>query len=236
MIPTTFSKISISINSKAVKVLFRGFRGRSLLICLYLLPSLTVSFNVSSQYQSLCWQISGNGLKHPAYLYGTMHVSDKRVFNFGDKANKAFAESKVYAMELDPEKALTLTAITQMIMTGGNRISKLIPDSDYHFLDSIVSLTTKTGMIMLNGVEPIIVSSILDEYGMGINKSSEGNMKEAMDFYFYKNAKKTKKKVFVYCIEKNPYPIQTLKSRISKNKWTKFVKIVHTDIKTYKMP
>jgi protein arginine N-methyltransferase 5 len=36
-------------------------------------------------------------------------------------------------------------------------------------------------------------------------------------------SKKTGRKVKVYCIEKNPYPIQTLKRRIQRNKWTKFV-------------
>lgn len=53
---------------------------------------------------------------------------------------------------------------------------------------------------------------------------------------FIRSAKKSQKKVKVYCIEKNPYPLQTLKRRIHKNKWTKFVEIVETDIKTYVMP
>ena len=51
-----------------------------------------------------------------------------------------------------------------------------------------------------------------------------------------KAAKKLKKMIKVYCIEKNPFPIQTLKRRIIKNKWSKMVEIVETDIKTYKMP
>jgi len=37
--------------------------------------------------------------------------------------------------------------------------------------------------------------------------------------------------VKVYCIEKNPYPLQTLKRRITRNKWSKFVEIVQADIK-----
>ena len=183
MVTNSFPKISISV--------------RSLLISLCLLLSLTVSFSATAQYQSLCWRISGNGLKHPAYLFGTMHVSDRRVFNFGDKMNKAFAESKAYAMELDPEKAMSPTTLTKMIMTDGNKISKLIPDSDYHFLDSIVRLSTGMGMALFNVMEPIIVSAILDEYGMGTGKmdTTETKMDEAMDLYFYKNAKKGKKKV-----------------------------------------
>ena len=157
--------------------------------------SLTVSFSASAQYQSLCWRISGNGLKAPSYIYGTMHVSDKRVFNFGDKANKAFAESKAYAMELDPEKAMSMGTLTKMIMTDGNKISKLIPDSDYQFLDSIVKITSGFGMALFNSMEPIIVSAILDEYGMGMTSSDTSNMDQEMDMYFYKKAKKDKKKV-----------------------------------------
>jgi len=183
MATITFPKISISV--------------RSLLISLYLCLSLTVPFSGTAQYQSLCWRISGNGLKHPAYLYGTMHVSDRRVFNFGDKVNKAFAESKAYAMELDPEKAMSLTTLTKMMMTDGTKISKLIPDSDYHFLDSMMRVSTGMGMALYNTMEPIIVSTILDEFGMGISKmdTTETKMDEEMDLYFYKNAKKDKKKV-----------------------------------------
>ena len=40
----------------------------------------------------------------------------------------------------------------------------------------------------------------------------------------------------VYCIEKNPFPLQTLRQRIARNKWGKFVEVVKTDIKDYKMP
>ena len=36
-------------------------------------------------------------------------------------------------------------------------------------------------------------------------------------------SKQTKKKVKVICLDKNPYPLQTIKRRISRNKWTKFV-------------
>lgn len=48
--------------------------------------------------------------------------------------------------------------------------------------------------------------------------------------------KNTGKKVKVYCIEKNPYPLQTLKRRIQRGKWGKMVQVVQTDIKDYIMP
>lgn len=181
MLPSTFPKISIS--------------ARSLLVSLCISLSLTVSFSASAQYQSLCWRISGHDLKHPAYLYGTMHAPDQRIFNFGAKTTKAFAESKAYAMELDPEKMMSPSTLTQMIMTGDKTISGLIPDSDFHFVDSIVRLSTGMGMGLFNKVEPILVSAILDEYSMGITQTDTSNKKDEMDLYFYKLARKDKKNV-----------------------------------------
>ncbi len=38
----------------------------------------------SKKYQGLLWEISGNGLKGPSYLFGTMHVSSKLAFHLSD--------------------------------------------------------------------------------------------------------------------------------------------------------
>lgn len=43
-------------------------------------------------------------------------------------------------------------------------------------------------------------------------------------------AKKTNRSIYIYAIEKNPFPIQSLKRRIKKNKWTN-VEIVFTDVR-----
>lgn len=65
---------------------------------------LLVSLNVSAQqkYQSLLWEISGNGLEKPSYLYGTMHVSKKVAFRLDDVFFKALNNSECVALESDP--------------------------------------------------------------------------------------------------------------------------------------
>ncbi len=50
---------------------------------------------------TLLWRISGNGLKEPSYLYGTIHINDKRVFQLGDSVHAAIAATKGLAAELD---------------------------------------------------------------------------------------------------------------------------------------
>lgn len=46
-------------------------------------------------------------------------------------------------------------------------------------------------------------------------------------------SKKSDRSIFVYAIEKNPYPIQSLKRRIKKNKWHNHVQIVDSDVRDW---
>lgn len=50
---------------------------------------------------SLLWKIEGNGLAKPSYLFGTMHLKDKRVFGFSDAVITRFLEAEALALELD---------------------------------------------------------------------------------------------------------------------------------------
>lgn len=54
------------------------------------------------KYQSLLWEITGNNLKKPSYLYGTMHVSKKVAFRLDDVFYKALSKSECIALESNP--------------------------------------------------------------------------------------------------------------------------------------
>ncbi len=49
----------------------------------------------------LLWEISGNGISKPGYLYGTMHVSEKLVFNLSDSFFVALHNVDMVALETD---------------------------------------------------------------------------------------------------------------------------------------
>ncbi len=50
---------------------------------------------------TLLWRISGKGLKKPSYLYGTMHLTDRKVFQLGDSVYRALEQTEGFAAELD---------------------------------------------------------------------------------------------------------------------------------------
>ncbi|WP_431217765.1 TraB/GumN family protein [Puia sp. P3] len=49
------------------------------------------------------WEITGNGLQKPSYLFGTMHVSSKLVFHLSDSFYIDIKNADVVALELDPQ-------------------------------------------------------------------------------------------------------------------------------------
>ncbi|MBL0144631.1 MAG: TraB/GumN family protein [Chitinophagaceae bacterium] len=56
-----------------------------------------------TKYPSLFWEITGNGLKKPSYLFGTMHVSSKLVFHLSDSFYYALKNVDAVALELNPD-------------------------------------------------------------------------------------------------------------------------------------
>ena len=55
----------------------------------------------AKKYPSLLWEISGNGLKKPSYLFGTMHVSSKMAFHLSDSFYIGIKNADVVALETD---------------------------------------------------------------------------------------------------------------------------------------
>lgn len=56
---------------------------------------------------TLLWRISGKDLTKPSYLFGTMHLQDRRIFQFSDSLYYFLEHAEGYAMEINPDDAMT---------------------------------------------------------------------------------------------------------------------------------
>ncbi len=62
----------------------------------------SISFGQQKKYQSLLWEISGNGLEKNSYVYGSMHVSEKVSYHLSDAFFKHLLEADFVANESEP--------------------------------------------------------------------------------------------------------------------------------------
>src|SRR5579871_2249156 len=81
---------------------------RFLSVSVIVLLSLAASAQARRQPYTLLWRISGKDLKEPSYLFGTMHVKDKRVFGFSDSVMLAIQKCKSFALEVHPDSSVRM--------------------------------------------------------------------------------------------------------------------------------
>ena len=62
--------------------------------------SAAVAQEIESNH-TLLWEITGDNLKSPSYLFGTLHTNDKRVFNFSDSLYYALDNAESIVLEGD---------------------------------------------------------------------------------------------------------------------------------------
>lgn len=146
-----------------------------------------ISFSVFSQ--SLLWKVSGKNIKSPSYLYGTIHIQNKKVFAFDDVVTKAFESCDAFAMEILMDE-INPDEIKEAMFMEKNTIDEFLTDEQYHILDSVVKEKTGTGMLMYKKMKPFFLSSQLMQMGM------EQDMELALDLYFLDKARKAGKSCY----------------------------------------
>ena len=93
--------------------------------------------------KALLWKISGNGLKKPSYLYGTIHLIPKDQLQFTDALQSALDGSKRVAFEIDMRTMTNfrtqMSLMTKAFMAGGKTLKDLLPAEDYVFVKEKMS-------------------------------------------------------------------------------------------------
>lgn len=83
---------------------------------------------LANDTNSLLWKIEGNGLKHPSYLFGTMHLIQKEYYYFPDALEKIVKKTDLLLTEINlSELDNQLEAIKMMTLTDGSLVDFFSP-------------------------------------------------------------------------------------------------------------
>lgn len=86
----------------------------------------------SASPKTLLWRISGKGLKRPSYLFGTIHITDKQIFNLGDSVYRAIEGTDGLAIEINPDE-MSAMLINQAIdnMSNAKKVKDILSKDEY---------------------------------------------------------------------------------------------------------
>ncbi|MGZ5286861.1 MAG: TraB/GumN family protein, partial [Flavisolibacter sp.] len=121
------------------------------------------SFAQQKWPNTLLWKISGNGLEKPSYLYGTMHLQDKRLFQFTDSVYHALENVEGFALEID------FNELIDTMLTRG-------------FREAEDELIDKMQLRLKDKVNDSEVDSILKELNLDPESVSSKDLKRIRDY------------------------------------------------------
>lgn len=111
---------------------------------------------------TLLWQISGNGLKAPSYLFGTFHLICKSDIPFGSQLPEAVKAADVMYMELDMDDPATMFGgLMLMGMRGDTTLKDLYTAEEYKKVADFFKDTLHMPIAMLGSTKPFFLSALL---------------------------------------------------------------------------
>jgi uncharacterized protein YbaP (TraB family) len=164
---------------------------KKLVFCLIaLFPSLIFAQS-SKKYPALLWKISGNGLKKPSYLYGTMHVSNRVAYYLSEQFFEALKSVDVVGLETNPGEWLENMEKTGELVQM-NQFSGVDYSRDFYRSAFSVSFPDKKLLQGVLSYDPDIIDGLLYRQ----NRSRE-NFEENtyIDLFIFQSASKLNKRV-----------------------------------------
>jgi uncharacterized protein len=113
------------------------------------------------QDKSLLYEISGNGITQPSYIYGTIHAICKDDFFITDATKEKFSKAQQVYMEIDMDDPKMMPDMMKsMYMTDGTTIKSLLSETDYQKVSQFFKDTLKMNIAGMDKMKPFAISSM----------------------------------------------------------------------------
>lgn len=122
-------------------------------LALFLLPAFA--------QHSLLYRISGKGLEHPSYLYGTIHMICPDDFFLSENLKAAFRESKTIYLEMDMDDPAMMPKLMQSMQekTDGYSLQNVFKPQDYQKLSQYFKDSIGMDVSFFKTMKPMILLS-----------------------------------------------------------------------------
>lgn len=129
---------------------------------------------------TLLWQITGNGLAAPSYLFGTMHILCDKDAGLSPNLKKAIKDVQVIYFELDMDDMGELMGAMKFLrMNDGKKLSDLLTKEEYGRVDNYFKQhKMPMPLSFMNRFKPLVVSSLIGEQVMACDNDKKNGMEQ----------------------------------------------------------
>ena len=155
------------------------------------LIALSTVAQTENANNTLLWKISGNGLKNPSYLFGTIHMICAEDALLSDNMKKAIKGVDEVYFEVDMDNLFEMIgAIPKMKMIGDTTLKDLLNEQDYKKVKTYFEVNgSMLPFSMLETYKPMLAASTLEQSTMPCDNTT------ALEQVIMKEAKEYSKKI-----------------------------------------
>lgn len=156
---------------------------------------LALFFQLSQTYaqqtqKGLLWEISGNGLSQPSYIFGTIHLICPDKFFVPKGTEEKFKAAQQVFLEIDMDDPQMMMKTQKLMMSGdGKKLKDIMNESDYKAFNEYFKKNVGMDVTMFGPAKPLLYMSV------AMMKSTGCPMPKSYEEYFVKEAKTEKKEV-----------------------------------------
>lgn len=137
----------------------------------------TVSYQKNDN--SLLWEISGNGLATPSYLFGTFHLMCKDDMFFSKNFKNSLSNADMLVMEIDlSDSKNTFGAIEFLKMKNDTTLKMILSQNEYNKLSSFFKDSLKMSLSFFENMKPVFLQVLFYPKMMSCKQS--GSLEEAI--------------------------------------------------------
>ena len=123
---------------------------------------LLISNVIFAQDKGLLFEISGNNLQKPSYIFGTMHLLCEGDFEMSEEMISKILSSEILAMEMDlDDPTMAFKMMGKMKMKGDMSLSDLMPKARYDSLKSYLKDSLNLPPMMFQKTKPFLIYSLI---------------------------------------------------------------------------
>lgn len=167
------------------------------LLLLFVVSLFTIDFSFaqsSKKYPSRFWEISGNGLTKPSYLYGTMHVSKKLAYYLPDTFFIALNNVDVVALENNPDLTLEEMVNSELFGIANNSQLKL-GNGNFYKNAFLVTVPVREDYAKLLAADPDLVNEMMFRFSDISGERGDFEESTYLDLFIYQCGKRLNKQI-----------------------------------------
>ncbi len=115
----------------------------------------------SKDNNTLLWEISGNGLQNPSYLFGTFHIMCKEDIRFSENVKQALKTSNEVYFEMDLDDPKTMLGGLAMMNMKNKTLADLYTKAELEKLTTFFKDSVKMSLSFFNKMKPMMLEALL---------------------------------------------------------------------------